>query len=210
MPADFSSSSNVSFLTPDNLLVLRSVMDSLWLHFCNQFGDWKDFVPLEVLSVLLDSVPFVILRGLFLYGPGDWRCWACRWFVLMKSSRKWWPFRCRGSSYQLFRLRECFQFVVVEQARLCCDVVFLYSCRATRRKVGEFLEEAVVAVGSYDEAVEMLKCCEWTVRKWAKKCGQASAWVAVETWKLKITNKDFGRAWGPYACGRLQVVSKYL
>ena len=38
----------------------------------------------EVLSVLLDSVPFVILRRLFLYGPGNWRCWACWRFL------SWW------------------------------------------------------------------------------------------------------------------------
>ena len=49
---------------------------------------------------------------------------------------------------------------------LCSADVFLHRCGATRRKVCDLLEEAVVG---YNEVVEILKCCEWTVRKWAKK-----------------------------------------
>ena len=140
IPADFKSSSNVSFLTPANLLVLRSMMmnDRVFgSTFATDSGIGSILFPRKY-----DSVLIIWCRPFFLL-PRRLELLAV--FVLVESS---WPgvmlclFSVKPvamailllmSRVQLPALRESFQFVV-EEFGLCRVDIFLYSCRTTRRE----------------------------------------------------------------------------
>ena len=106
MPAFLNNSSNVSFFSPTNLLVLRSETTSeriLGVHFFFQFRDGQNLVAFEVLRVLLHPIPFVVGRSPLLALP---RCGALLgwlyWAVLssiqycslrISGDRQRWPIR---------------------------------------------------------------------------------------------------------------------